>query len=179
MKIKRKSRFWTGIFSLIPGCVEMYWGFMKMGISLLTLFAVVFFLAVTFEFGPLVLFMLVIWAYGFFHARNIVHMDDEELVNLKDEYLFEKDMFENWHMLRNRGLHKILAITLIVLGVYLIVQEGFQMAYRFLPVAVVDAVIRVFVYIPRMGFGILIIVIGTKLIRGKKQEVLEEKDEED
>ena len=35
---KKKSGFWTFVFSLLPGAAEMYMGFMKMGISLMGLF---------------------------------------------------------------------------------------------------------------------------------------------
>ena len=35
---KKKSGFWTFIFSLLPGAAEMYMGFMKMGVSLMGLF---------------------------------------------------------------------------------------------------------------------------------------------
>lgn len=35
---KRKNGFWTFVFSFIPGCAEMYMGFMKMGLSLMVAF---------------------------------------------------------------------------------------------------------------------------------------------
>lgn len=37
---KKKNAFMTFVFSFIPGCAEMYWGFMKNGVSLLALFAI-------------------------------------------------------------------------------------------------------------------------------------------
>jgi len=179
MSVKRKSRFWTGFFSLIPGCAEMYWGFMKTGVSLLALFAVVMFFAVTFEFGPLVLFMMVVWAYGFFHARNMAHMDEEELKNLKDEFLFQKGMFEDWHIFQKDSYRKIAACVLILLGAYLLLEEGLYLASEFLPAEVVQVVRELFDYVPRLTFGIVIIILGALLVRGKKQQLLEENDEED
>ena len=40
MKQQKKNKFFTFMFSFIPGAAEMYMGFMKQGISLMTLFMV-------------------------------------------------------------------------------------------------------------------------------------------
>ena len=42
MKTKKKSRFLTFCFSLLPGAGEMYMGFMRMGLSLMLLFILSF-----------------------------------------------------------------------------------------------------------------------------------------
>ena len=46
---KKKSGFWTFLFSWIPGAGEMYMGFMRMGISLMILFWGIIALAVFFN----------------------------------------------------------------------------------------------------------------------------------
>ncbi|MCI8355555.1 MAG: hypothetical protein HFI47_10905, partial [Lachnospiraceae bacterium] len=38
MKTKKKSRFLTFCFSMLPGAGEMYMGFMRTGVSLMLLF---------------------------------------------------------------------------------------------------------------------------------------------
>ena len=42
---RKKSKFLTFIFSLLPGAGEMYMGFMKMGVSLMAEFFGIIFLA--------------------------------------------------------------------------------------------------------------------------------------
>lgn len=42
---RKKSKFLTFLFSLIPGAGEMYMGFMKMGVSLMAEFFAVLWLA--------------------------------------------------------------------------------------------------------------------------------------
>ena len=46
MKTKKKNRFLTFCFSMLPGAAEMYMGFMKTGVSLMSLFMLVIMLAI-------------------------------------------------------------------------------------------------------------------------------------
>ena len=75
---RKKNSFWRLCFSFLPGAGEMYMGFMKMGISTMSLFMAVFFFAVTLEFGALMIVGLVIWFYSFFHVHNLASLPDEE-----------------------------------------------------------------------------------------------------
>ena len=88
---KKKSSFWTFIFSLLPGAAEMYMGFMKMGVSLMGLFFGLFIVGGFFGQSIFVLADIVVWFYAFFHAHNLRAMDDEEFYALEDDYLFHLD----------------------------------------------------------------------------------------
>ena len=71
MKQKKKNKFFTFIFSLLPGAAEMYMGFMKNGLSMMIIFFITFLPMAAFnsmEF--MMLLSAVVWFYGFFHARN-------------------------------------------------------------------------------------------------------------
>ena len=46
MKTKKKNRFLTFCFSMLPGAAEMYMGFMKTGVSLMSLFMLVIMVAI-------------------------------------------------------------------------------------------------------------------------------------
>ena len=48
MKQKKKNKFFTFIFSLLPGAAEMYMGFMKNGLSMMVMFFI--------SFVPMILF---------------------------------------------------------------------------------------------------------------------------
>ena len=58
---KKKSGFWTFIFSLLPGAAEMYMGFMKMGVSLMGLFFGLFIIGGFFGQSIFVLADIVVW----------------------------------------------------------------------------------------------------------------------
>ena len=62
-------------------------GFMKMGVSLMSLFFLTVmmssFLALDFMFYVAV----IIWFYGFFHANNLSGMPDEQFAQMQDVYL--------------------------------------------------------------------------------------------
>ena len=51
--IRKKSKGWTFIFSLLPGAGEMYMGFMKQGLSLMTIFATLCAVGIWLDIKPL------------------------------------------------------------------------------------------------------------------------------
>jgi len=85
---KKKNRFLLFCFSFLPGAGEMYFGFMKTGVSLLSLFAVSSMVAGYTQVGVMAFVPFVIWVYGFFHANNMGAFSDEEFYRLGDDYLF-------------------------------------------------------------------------------------------
>ena len=93
MKTKKKSRFLSFCFSFLPGAAEMYMGFMKTGMSLM----LVFFLLIAFsgwiQQTIIVLFDVVVWFYGFFHANHLAGLSDEEFAQVEDEYIFGMESF--------------------------------------------------------------------------------------
>ena len=85
MKQKKKSRFFTFIFSMLPGAAEMYMGFMKNGLSLMIIFFISFVPMILFNSLEFMLLLsAVLWFYGFFHARNIASLDDTYFDQLED-----------------------------------------------------------------------------------------------
>ena len=61
MKAKKKSKFLTFCFSLLPGAAEMYMGFMKMGVSLMSLFFLIIMLGMLMNQGIIVMAGIVVW----------------------------------------------------------------------------------------------------------------------
>ncbi len=113
---KKKSGFWTFIFSFMPGAAEMYMGFMKMGVSLMGLFLGLIVVGSFFAQGIFLVIDVVVWFYGFFHAHNLRAMDDEDFYALEDTYLFspeeEGKMF--WNNMVVARYRKIVAAVLIL-----------------------------------------------------------------
>ena len=117
MSPKKKTGFFAFVCSLIPGAAEMYMGYMKLGISIMFAFVLVFMIA-GFGFGNEVLLFLdiMIWFYSFFHARNLVNTTEEEFLTLKDHYIWEEFIDGEVQIVKADSVRRILAIALIVIG---------------------------------------------------------------
>ena len=170
---KRRSGFWTFIFSWIPGCAEMYWGFMKQGISLLGAFCAVAFVATILNIGPMMFLDLIVWCYAFFHAINMVHLSDEELQNIQDDYLYHFDSLKGLQKNNIRN-NKVLAIVLIVGGAILVLRGFYEMLAPYMPDEIWNMIGSIFGYVPQILVGIAIVAVGMMMIWGKKQDLLEE-----
>ena len=101
---KQKRGFLLFICSLIPGAGEMYLGFFKQGISIMTLFWAIVAIAGGFSAEFLVIFLPVIWFYSYFHVHNLKELPEEELksngpMGIEDDKLSFKQtvklLFEN------------------------------------------------------------------------------------
>lgn len=171
--MKRKHGVSLFITSCIPGCGQMHQGYMKRGMSLLTAFCGLFFLAVFLEVGALTVLMLPLWLYAFFDSYNLRAQTDEEAAANPDAYLFglsDLDAEKMNALLKKR--HSLIGWGLVLLGVYLLWQRvaswlddlfvylfgrdwGFYYSLRY--------------DVPRLVVTILIIALGVWFIRGPKK----------
>ncbi|MCM1040733.1 MAG: hypothetical protein NC314_13510 [Roseburia sp.] len=175
---KKKNRFLLFCCSFCPGAGELYLGFMKMGLSLLLIFALSVMFVSYSGIGVLTFVPMVIWVYGFFHANNLGGLSDEAFMQVKDEYLFGigaedtesvKDFFTGKY-------RKVFAVILILLGVSMawqtvcrtiryVVGNDFYFQY----ISPITGYISN--EVPRAIVGIAVIWIGVKMIQGKKREL--------
>ena len=163
---RKKNRFLTFLCSLVPGAGEMYMGFMKMGLSLLIIFMGIIVVAAFTNITELVFVAIVVWIYSFFHANNLAGMPDNDFQELEDKYMLVS--LEEQPLSRN--LQKLIAGLLIFFGIILLGESFIRMLPDFLR-EYLSPILR---YLPRMGVAVILILLGIKLIQGKK-EVLEEK----
>ena len=171
---KKKSGFWTFIFSFIPGCAEMYAGLMKQGVSLLAVFMTICFVSAVTRIDALMFVGVVIWFYSFFHARNVAHMDDQQLNAVEDNYMFKLSEIN----LSDKRRNKIIAAVLIVIGAWMIFNTLWDMLREIIPENIYWMIDDAIGVIPGILVGALIIWIGVRLIKGKKQELLGDKNEQ-
>lgn len=117
--MNRKNGFWTFCFAFIPGGGQMYQGYMKRGLSLMSMFMFVIFLSAFLGMGLLSLMLPIIWAYSFFDTFNIHGQTPEQAAQNPDAYLIDVSglMGENGRRLLSRR-HKLIGWGLVVLGVY-------------------------------------------------------------
>lgn len=177
---RRKKGFWLFVFSLFPGAGEMYLGFFKLGISVMTLFLGTIALASYLSLGPIILVMPVIWFYSFFHVHNMASLSDEEFYSLQDEYLFVgKSNNDIRDLVSGEKGRKIIAVLCIIIGVcalWNIICDKVMDIFRFFGISS-NIIYSFFHSVPQIVFALLIIWFGIYLIKGKKQklEQLEEK----
>lgn len=178
----KKNRFWTFIFSLIPGAGEMYMGFFKHGISVMALF----FLTITFtaflNIGPFLFLLPIIWFYSFFHVHNLKNMPDEEFYAIEDDFIFPLRGTEYAGLDFSRlftSYRKPLAIILIIIGATILWNNFMDLLRYILPDFLMNAVWELTYQLPQTIIGILILGLGFYLISGKKKELEQPPKDED
>lgn len=177
MKTKKKNRFLTFCFSMMPGAAEMYMGFMRTGTELMLLFLGMIMVPSFLGLEGLTILDVVVWAYGFFHANHLASLSDEEFAKVEDNDIFGMELFRKGKR-KLQGNFRGIAILLIILGVWLLWRTGVDMlwSYRVLPEYVYELLFTISDYVPRAVASVLIIVLGVHMIRGRKEELYRGED---
>ncbi len=173
---KKKNKFWLFVFSLIPGAGHMYIGFMKMGLSFMTGFLLSCAVVGITNISVLTVFPVIIYVYAFFHANNIGGLDDEQFDAMEDTYLFGFADMDYSRFKLNRKNRNIAAVVLIILGVCMLWNVGFDMLRDYMGWD--NPVIKTIYYfvqdeLPRAVIAIAVIWFGVSLMRGKKDAAAE------
>ena len=172
MKQKRKNRFFTFIFSCLPGAAEMYMGFMKNGLTLMIFFFLSFVPIVFFSsFEFLMALGLVIWFFGFFHARNYASMTDTEFEAMEDKYIWEEFPEIGNIRIANTTVKKVIAAILIILGCGQLWHYFSGIIYNLIPQNIWREIYPVVEGIPSVAIALLFITVGVLMVRGKKREL--------
>ncbi len=171
MKAKKKNRFLTFCFSCMPGAGEMYMGFLKTGLSLMSIFLLGVFGFSYFRFEEFAMVIgVTMWFYSFFHANHLASLTDEEFAEVQDGYLFGGSEISESISWASK-YQKVIAGLLIAAGIILLWNTATDMARSFLPEYVWRIMYTVGDYVPRIAVAFLIIVVGVKLIMGRKAQL--------
>lgn len=174
----KKNKFFTFCFSLIPGAGEMYLGFYKMGISLMCIFGIVTAFTELFNLPYLMFLLPVVWFYSFFHVHNLNSLPDEEFYALEDNWMVPFDtetfVFNDWL----GKYRKLIAGILILFGISILwnILTDFtsQLMWRLhLPESFREMIMQTSYTIPQGVIALLIIILGVRMIKNKK-ELLDE-----
>ena len=174
--MKRKHGFLLFLTSCIPGCGEMYQGYMKRGMSILTIFCGIFALAVLLEIGALAVLMLPVWLFSFFDSYNL-RAQTEADATPADAYLFclsDMDSRRMNDLLRKR--HSLVGWGLVLLGVYVL----FETVAGHLANIICEYLGEWWLYeivmrdLPRLAVTVGIIALGVWFIRGPKKAQVED-----
>lgn len=169
--MRQYNRFLLFLCNCIPGCGQLYLGYMKRGLSLMLIFAGVASITFSYVFG-LELFCIVVWLYAFFDGYNLYHnlLDgtaepDDYLVHLRGLHCLDNVLSQRSH---------ILGWGLVLFGAYLSyfsvvysLQSIFDIYSYYWGYEIFDILTS---YIPRLAISLLLIYLGIRFIRGPKQK---------
>lgn len=158
----RKSKILTFLFGLMPGAGQMYLGYMKRGVSLMSIFWLIVCLAGFLNISFLLFLLPIIWFYAFFDTLNLRSMSYEFLPH--DDFLFHLSSIPNGafsNFFRHR--HLLGGILLILLGGYILLHNILLPSLYW--VFDVD-LYWLFDGLPTLVIAIAIIWLGVHLIRG-------------
>lgn len=165
--IKQKKGFWVFICSLVPGAGEMYMGFRKQGLSIMTLFWGVIALASCLNIGFPMVLLPIIWCYSFFNVHNLKSLSEEEFYSLKDDYMIHLERFsgdKSEFLKKHRTKISVGIIVLGALALWNIIPFFFQNIMPYESFWFVDFIMTA---VPKVIFAMAMIVLGIYLLIGK------------
>ncbi len=171
MKQRKKNNLFTFFCSFIPGAAEMYMGFMKMGFSIMAIFTISIMIPIIFRLEVLLCIPVLIWFFAFFHARNVATCDNETFLSLEDKWIWENFISMEKVPSLNRVYQKWVAIILIIVGFGSLLNNCINMIYNLIPDNLWNILYPIVNQIPKIFISIVLIVIGMKMIRGKKEQI--------
>ncbi len=169
---QKKNGFFRFVFSFMPGAAQMYMGFMKNGFSLMALFLASILIPSVLRLSDVFSFVgILIWFYSFFHARSLSSCPMEQFQTLSDEYVWTDFLEGKQISVSNPTLKKWGAYILIILGVVMLWENLSSIIYRIIPEHLWNRLAPLVDTIPQLVIAIVIIILGIKLIQGKKEEL--------
>lgn len=165
-----KNGFLTFCFAFVPGAGQMYQGYMKRGLSLVSLFfggCALVWLA-----EPLMLVLPIVWMYSFFDTFNLraqraagIAPADDYLIHLGQDVSFER--------LLNRR-HKLFGWVLVALGGYVFYDEFIMETLEDLlwgnerPSRLLRLLYELLDQVPQLVVCLALIALGLWLVRGPR-----------
>ncbi len=164
----KKSSFLTFCFAFIPGAGQMYQGYMKRGLSLITLFCFGIMFAAILPYSAILL--PIVWMYSFFDTFNLCNSPQ------MDGYLLQNEWMES---IKDAVSRKPVWIGggLILLGAWILFDTFIHpLLYHLAAIVGIDRWYYIELYnnIPKMVFSVIIIYFGFKLAFGKNKKHTED-----
>ena len=168
---KQKKGFLLFVASLIPGAGELYMGFRKMGLSIMTLFWSCIAIASFFSCDEIIFFLPIIWFYSFFNTHNLKSLSEEDFHAVEDKLILPVDGFiQNKEQFMKRYRNAV-AILLILIGAASLCNIGSAWLYQLLGTDDYYYILDFTRQIPAIILAVFLIVFGVHLIRGKYEEL--------
>ena len=168
---QRKQGLFMFVTSCIPGCGQMYQGYMKRGLSLMLVFWGLLSIAFFLNIEALVVFLIPAWLYTYFDSYNFRTRLDNGTAE-EDAFLFGlSDMDSERFSALCRERHSLLGWLLVGLGVYMLYDRIVRRLASFLwQFEHLNWLYELLVYdVPRLVVTFGIIALGLWFIRGPKK----------
>lgn len=186
--MRKKNKILTFLFACIPGAGHMYLGFMKMGLSFMTLFFLIMGLAFLADnifyvlTGPILMILPVIWFYAFFDCINKNGASDEEFASYQDHFLFtdipELNQIKwNPNLFHSRVPRTVVGFILLLSGISMFSRNMLWMLGWDYDNLIYRILSRFFDYLPQVAISLAVIALGIWLIAGKRRELKREYQE--
>lgn len=164
--MRELNGFWLFVSSCLPGCGQMYQGYMKRGASLLILFWVTVGVTTILNLGALGVLIAIEWLYAYFDSYNLRTLEKESRP-MPDAYLFGEDEKGFMGITIKKG-HKVLGWVLVIVGGYsLLTIIANMLADQYGLQELSNALNYI---VPKVILTVLIILLGVWFIRGPKQK---------
>lgn len=152
----RNNKFLTFIFSFIPGAGHMYLGFEKKGVQIMILFFSLLFLSSFLKTDTFMMILPIVWFYSFFDVRKAFNHSETFVDEIKYFSLINFEL-------------KYLGYFLIIAGIIGLINGAlFPILNVYLDWTTIETIKDILT-------SLVLIVIGVKLISGKKIHVEEYK----
>lgn len=161
-----KNGILTVLFAFIPGAGQMYQGYMKRGLSLITLFCVGFGAGYLLE--PLFAICLIVWMYSFFDTLNLRAAIGAGTPP-EDDYLVHLDGCDS-----KMESHKLMGWGLVALGAVCLYENVLMssvgdIVYRWGKTRIAFRVLYLVLdSLPKIVLGTALVVCGVWLVRGPR-----------
>lgn len=164
--MRELNGFWLFVSSCLPGCGQMYQGYMKRGSSLLVLFWVTVGVTAILNLTALGVLIAIEWLYAYFDSYNLRTLAKEGRP-MPDAYLFGADEDGFMGLTLKKG-HKVLGWVLIIVGGYSLLSIATNMLANEYGLWELSNALNDIV--PKVILTVLIILLGVWFIRGPKQK---------
>lgn len=166
--MQKKSAFFTFVLACLPGAGQMYLGYMRRGLSIMTVFWGIIFLAAFLSFGLLCLLLPVIWAFAFFDTFNLRSQTPEQHAAHPDAFLVDPALLlgDGWKKLVARR-HTLFGGLLIFFGLYTLYNTFVEpLLWQLSRALGLDWLRSALANLPALLVAVLLIFAGVRLVRG-------------
>lgn len=174
---KQRNKFLNFWLSMIPGCGQMFMGFMKRGVSFMLYLSIPLVVAIVTDIWVLVLPIILVCFYAFFDSIALNGLPPEKFAEIKDDFFLPSD--KSFTFLSKRNISKYIGVILVIIGIAAIwntfVPSLIDLLYDY-DIQLYETLYRINRAIPQVLVCIFAIVLGLKLMAGKKKEIDKQDD---
>ncbi|MGD9559432.1 MAG: hypothetical protein AB7V55_02365 [Oscillospiraceae bacterium] len=167
----KKNQFLTFCCALVPGCGQMYQGYMRRGFSLMFWFCAFIGVSAFIRIGYILVVLPVIWAYSFFDTFNIRSLSPQQRAAFADNYL-PASLFQDGgravRLMESARGGKVLGIGLIAVGAIILYNtlwdNLYWAIYQYAP-TLANWINR----LPALAVGVAVILLGIWMLSSRKK----------